>query len=245
MKFRMLVPFLMSIAVCPDLDAAQRRRPPAPAVEKDDRPFVVKEAGRVAVRSDGELVDYRLAGVWTPTPPGITGQDEHYMGAAAREFVDSILAAAPPAIRIVGTPVGSGLRVEVGREREDLAVLLARLGLAMCDRASASDRDHAEAVCDGERHARRERLGMHDGGFQEFVNRKSSVVDLGLLLWWEGERRGPQQDYRFDGGSSGSRRSGRASESWSARAPMRDAISAIRDYGASMGLPRDSSSAGR
>jgi endonuclease YncB( thermonuclease family) len=189
---------------------------------------------------------FRLAGLWAPAPPGF-GRDEHYMGLAARQFVETVLSSAPAKVAVLPAS-GDGerrVRVSLGPDDSDLAVKLARLGLAMCDRPSAANSRHADEICAAERLARRDRVGMHDGGFQVFARTNGTVVDLGTALWWESLGRGTNR--------SSSKPSSRPMASggkyhhteWDTPAPMRSAITAIRDYGASMGLPRDASSLGR
>lgn len=201
------------------------------------------------VTRDGEELRLELAGVWVPAPP-TPGVEPEYGGSEALGLVREALFTLPAYIREVGPRtededhVRVRVRVRLGDQGEyDLAVLLAHAGLGLINRSSSSDPDHLEAIYQAERTARLEERGMHDGGYQEFRAGEGGLqVDFGLGAIAPPDRRGRRprrRVYIIDGGD-GSGGPGRGR-----RSTLRDPVSAIRDWGSRMGLPRDHSRPGR
>lgn len=196
---------------------------------------------------EGERIAFQVSGVWVPSPPGLREQPE-YRGAEARQFVAEILASQPVFLYALRPPEPGKVvrvRVLVGEEAgQDLAVLLAAAGLAMGDPLSAADREQAAAIRSAEREARRKYLGIHDGGFQTFERSRSQRVDLGVTVLYKsmlGRRLGashPAHGVAAVGGKSWWLEPSTADFS-------RTPVQAIRDWGASLGLPRDDSALGR
>ncbi len=201
------------------------------------------------VTRDGEELHLELVGVWVPAPP-IPGVEPEYGGSEALGLVREALFMLPVYIREVGPRteeeghVRVPVRVRLGDHGEyDLAVLLAHAGLGLVHRSSSADPEHLDAIYEAERTARREERGMHDGGYQEFrASEGGLLVDFGLSAIAPPDRRGRQPRRRIliiDGGDgSGGSGAGRQST-------LRDPVSAIRDWGSRMGLPRDHSRPGR
>jgi endonuclease YncB( thermonuclease family) len=199
---------------------------------------------------DGGRVVLELAGVWVPSPAGLRTSPQ-YRGDEARQYVVELLGREEVFVEALhplrpGTVVP--VRIVVGEENgQDLAVLLADAGLALCEPSSAVDPDQAQAICSAEKAARRGHRGIHDGGFQRFEWSQSQMVDLGefhpqprIPL-----TRASGRSY-YPGAPLGGQSTARGE--WWVLDPKpithRTPIDAIRDWGAAMGLPRDASSWG-
>ena len=154
----------------------------------------VLQAGLLRLDTGSEEYEWSLGGVWTPSIE-TSRKAGDYRGEDARQTVEQVLGT--HRVRVVERWEGSeGIQVQLlvassgkmagaksldgtlGPE-DDLAVLLAYNGLAMCDRTSAVDREQADAICAAERSARQARRGIHDGGFGSSITSRWKVVDLG------------------------------------------------------------------
>jgi endonuclease YncB( thermonuclease family) len=146
----------------------------------------VRSGDVLLVRHEGETIALKLGGVWVPAPSG-QGVEAQYRGDEARRFVEETLFTEAAFIeeleaRSPGSPVVE-VRIRVGEAGDrDLAVLLAEAGLALTERTSAADREHADAIYQAERAARRAERGMHDGGLMGFVWSQEQQWDLGTQM---------------------------------------------------------------
>ncbi|MBZ0114492.1 MAG: hypothetical protein K8J08_18660 [Thermoanaerobaculia bacterium] len=148
-----------------------------------------------------ESQGFALGGVWTPSPSNGRWPGD-YRGDEARDRVRALLEDPGTTISrrwnprggrepFVGFLVPSPVPAEalgsldptagLSLDRVDLAVLLALEGLALCDRTTAFDSRHADAICVAEREARRRRRGLHDGGFLDSRSRRHDLVEIGEL----------------------------------------------------------------
>lgn len=207
----------------------------------------VQAGGVILVEEDGQHIELELAGIWVPDPPG-DGVKGHYRGAEARLYVDQLLHHQTAFIREVAprrTSAGrvrAQVRIRLGEEGEyDLAVSLARMGLGLLDKTSATDPDYLEAIYRAERAARVAQQGMHDGGYQEFArSQRQSEINFGIgnlavtprsmeygLEAYLGDPSAPSQQAAHE------------------RPRVRSVVEGIRDWGSSMGLPPDASRHGR
>jgi hypothetical protein len=162
--------------------------------------FRVVSAGRIVAGAGSDSQAFLLGGVWTPSPAAGHWPGD-YRGDEARDRVHSLVqkpgttisrrwnprGGSEPLVRLLvpapsseSPPPSLVGEDEMRLDRVDLAVLLALEGLALCDRTTASDRRHADAICEAERVARRQRRGLHDGGFLDFRSRRD-VVEIGEL----------------------------------------------------------------
>jgi endonuclease YncB( thermonuclease family) len=196
----------------------------------------------LVAQSAGERFILKLAGIWVPSPAG-GATEPQYRGEEARRYVLDALAEQASIVTDARSSGPQGpllVRVLVGGEGgEDLAVLLAEAGFGMCDRTGAADRAQGDAICSAERRARRERRGIHDGGFQQFEATKNWHIDVGVL-----EVNPLLLNSRlayYDGPVGGDVDAGRPPR---ADTIHRTPVEAIRDWGRSMGLPRDASRPG-
>jgi len=204
----------------------------------------------VLAKKDGQVLGLRLSGVWVPTPPGL-GEEVQYRGAEARQFVIDAIDGQPLRIQPLGkVQPGKPLwvRILVGPEGEgerDLSVMLAEAGLALAERNRAASEEQGEAIYRAERKARATRRGMHDGGYATFMAKSGrEEINFGLAVWLDAEGSGgPTGTSR--GGAAGGAGAGNWWVSESSYDIHNSAVDAIRDYGASMGLPPDHSSHGR
>lgn len=202
---------------------------------------------------DGGRVVLEVVGVWVPSPggPRVPAQ---YRGEEARQYVIELLERGEVFVEALH-PLRPGsvvpVRIVIGEESaQDLAVLLADAGLALCEPSSAADPGQAEAICNAEKAARRGRRGIHDGGFQSFEWSQSQVVDFGEfrplrripLTRASGRGYYPGGPLAASGGQSTAR------GEWWLLDPKpiahRTPIQAIRDWGRDMDLPVDNSSPG-
>lgn len=206
----------------------------------------VRSGNIFVVRHEGETLILKVGGVWVPAPSGM-GVEVQYRGDEARQFVKELFSAESAFIdelspRVAGQPVVE-VRIRIGEENgRDLAVLLAEAGLALVERGSAADREHAEAIYRAERTARRAEKGMHDGGLMQFTWSQEKQWDLGTQMVSTSllRTRGAPQSLEIttpQGGSFGT--------STTRRPIHADAQSAIRDWGSRLGLPGDASVGGR
>lgn len=200
----------------------------------------VRSGGEIVVSHEGRRVTLELAAVWVPDPP-VPGYAGDYQGTEAREYVENLLYSEPVFIREVEPRVpGSDrvkVRIRVGETGDyDLAVSLANEGFGLFVDASGVEDEYLEAVYRAERVARRASRGMHDGGYE--AHRRShdrGAVSFGLGVVGASPAARGYRAYAGGDGDGGS----------SARRPVRDVITGIRDWGSRMGLPVDNSSPGR
>lgn len=161
-----------------------------------DVDVVVVSAEELRVTTGSTTESWTLGGVWTPQPT--TGRASgNYLGEEARDVVEEILLTREVTVaerwaergltmvRLAVRPRENPEATDADLEVVDLAELLARGGLAMCDRPSAASREHGDRVCEAEREARRAQLGIHDGGFESKFEEYFRTVSLGQL----GEKR--------------------------------------------------------
>lgn len=184
-----------------------------------------------------------VAGVWVPAPGGLA-KVAQYRGDEARQLAVDTLASGEVKVDFLPARSSEGLhqiRVRIGSESpRDLAVVLAEAGLAMSDGQVQGAPDLGAAITAAERQARRARRGLHDGGFQAHEMARSSLVDLGLKHYVLASQRA----------SKHLTESGFAPETATWAQPSdyglhSNPVNAIRDWGSSMGLPRDSSAIGQ
>ena len=207
----------------------------------------VVSASKFVVTEQGKEALWTLAGVWTPRPAdGFTVAE--YQGDAAKEIVRYVLGSFRVEIDDGWIAKASGeqlvqLSVIVPNSefqevdgRVDLAELLAREGMALCDRTSASSSEQADRICSAEREARRDRRGLHDGGYTNHAQNRLKTIDIGQLS---------SEHLARVFSSSRETEPGSSSPLGEQQELLGDPRELIRDYGASMGLPRDSSRAGQ
>jgi hypothetical protein len=207
----------------------------------------VRSGNEIVVSHEGRRVTLVLAGVWVPDPP-TAGYEGDYQGVEAREFVENLFYTEPIFIREVGPPERGErgetirVRIRVGEDGDyDLAVSLAHEGLGLFMEAPGVEEEYLEAIYRAERGARRAIRGMHDGGYEDYRRSSDrSVVSFGVGV--VGSQPG-QRGYRAYGDSFGSD-GGSASGGGSDKPPVRSVVRGIRDWGAQMGLPPDSSRPG-
>jgi len=201
----------------------------------------VLSGGEILANAGGRQVILKLAAVTVPAPPGPKSIGE-YRGAEARDFMVQVLRSQNAFVR-EAAPVAPGattipVRIRVGAQGErDLSALMAEAGLATLDPMAQGDADFLALVKAAERDARVNHRGIYDGGYQAFSNARSHMVDLGVgTLSGDKPRTAYGQYLQQLAGSKG----GGAS----AVQGHTDAVSAIRDWGSSLGLPPDSSALG-
>ncbi len=217
----------------------------------------VQSASNWTVDLDEQLADWRVGGIWAPTPQGENEALGEYRAGEARDAVQSLLASHRVTVEtswyesspketlsvrlLIDIAAGESLLIpndQFAGGAVDLAVLLAWHGLALCDRTTAEDNEHADTICAAEREARRYSRGIHDGGFADHDRERLALIDIGRLGVGQGKR-----VYTAQSGKSA-----KGGEWWTSsggtKAIRHDPSRTIRDYGASMGLPRDSSSRG-
>ena len=203
----------------------------------------VISGNEIQVTNNGRPMSLIVSGITVPAPPNAKSPGE-YRGAESREFLITVFKAQPAFIREIEPvrPDSTTVRVHirVGPEGErDLAVLMAEAGLALTDKtAPHEDPEFLTAVRDSERQARVAHRGMHDGGYQAFMNNQGHEIDFGVgtLSGDKPKYRAYLEDLAYNRGSSSSS---------SSRANIHSSgTAAIHDWGSAMGLPRDSSSSG-
>jgi endonuclease YncB( thermonuclease family) len=207
----------------------------------------VRSGDVLVVRHEGETIALKVGGVWVPAPSG-QGVEAQYRGDEARRFVEETLFTEVAFIEELETRSPGSMvvevRIRVGEAGDrDLAVLLAEAGLALTERTSAADREHADAIYQAERAARRAERGMHDGGLMEFVWSQEQQWDLGTQMVATSllRTRGAPQSLSMSVGASSSARSSGGGRS----GIHQSAVHAIRDWGSRLGLPPDASRPGR
>lgn len=209
----------------------------------------VLSGGEILVLHEGRRVTLELAGVWVPEAPrpGVQGE---YRGAEARELVEDLFYSEPVYIREV-EPLRPGadtvkVRIRVGESGDyDLAVSLAYEGLGLSLESTGVGEEYLRAVYQAERSARRAARGMHDGGYGDYRrSRDRSVVNYGVGTVGATPGRAGFRAYG-DGGDPSTSGNGEGASRGGRDRPVRSAQAGIRDWGRRMGLPVDSSSAGR
>lgn len=201
----------------------------------------VVSGSEIQVTNAGKPMSLIISGITVPAPPTKTSPGE-YRGVEAREFLISVLRAQPAFIKEI-EPVrpeakSVRVRIRVGAEGErELAVLMAEAGLALSDKPMHEDPEFLAAVRGAERDARVAHRGMHDGGYQAFMNNQGHEIDFGV-----GTLSGDKPKYRA---YLEDLANNRGSASSSSRSSIHSSgTSAIHDWGSAMGLPPDSSAWG-
>lgn len=206
----------------------------------------VISGNEIAVTNAGRPMSLIVSGITVPAPPSANSAGE-YRGAEARQFLISVFKAQTAFIKEI-EPVRPDsktvrVRIRVGAEGErDLAVLMAEAGLALTDKtAPHEDPEFIAAVRDGERQARVAHRGMHDGGYQAFMNGQGHEIDLGVGTLSGDLPRKAYLAYLNDL-ANGRIESTSSSSSTTQRANIHSSgTAAIHDWGSAMGLPPDSS----
>ncbi|MBZ0113213.1 MAG: hypothetical protein K8J08_12170 [Thermoanaerobaculia bacterium] len=216
----------------------------------------VRSASVWSVEIENQFADWSVGGIWAPTPSRGESIGE-YRADEARKAVQTLLSSHRVTVEsdwyespqrgttvrlTIDIPADESLLIPIETFEGgsvDFAVLLAWHGLALCDRTTAEDKSHADAICEAEREARRYARGMHDGGFAKHDRERLSLIDIGQL----GERQGGNV-YARQAGDPVAPGGSWWTKTGNVRAISRTPTAAIRDYGRSMGLPRDSSSWG-
>lgn len=201
----------------------------------------VRSGDVLVVRQEGEILVLKLGGVWVPAPSG-AGVEVNYRGDEARQFVRELLYTEAAFVQVLEPRDSSThvveVRIRVGEDEDrDLAVLLAEAGLALTERTTAEDGDHADAIYQGERAARRARRGMHDGGLMQFTYNQRQQWDLGTQMVATSllRTRGSNIVWSTSPGLSPQT----PSSNTRGRGIHPTAIDAIHDWGARLGLPQE------
>lgn len=207
----------------------------------------VVSGNEIQVNNAGRPMSLIVSGITVPAPPTAHSAGE-YRGAESREFLITVFKAQPAFIKEM-EPVRPDsksvlVRIRVGAEGErDLAVLMAEAGLALTDKTPHEDPAFLAAVRDGERAARVAHRGMHDGGYQAFMNNQGHEIDFGVGTLSGDLPRKAYLAYLND--LANGRVESTASSSATQRANIHSSgQAAIHDWGSAMGLPPDSSSWG-
>lgn len=215
----------------------------APAQRTSAEVVAVIQGDLLLARVGNRQLLLEVAGVWVPAAKGVSNL-EQYHGEDARNLTIRTLASGPVRIDYLASRSSDGLpqiRVRVGAEpARDLSVALAEAGFALADGPVPGQPELSAAITAAERRARRARAGLHDGGFRAFEANRPTLTDLGLRNYVLASQRADRELAATGGGVE--------SASWDQPSEYRlhaNPVSAIRDWGSSMGLPPDGSASGQ
>ena len=206
----------------------------------------VVSGNEILVNNAGRPMSLIVSGITVPAPPTSTSPGE-YRGAESRAFLITVFKAQPAFIKEIEPvrPDSKTVRVHirVGAEGErDLAVLMAEAGLALTDKtAPHEDPEFLAAVRDSERQARVAHRGMHDGGYQAFMNNQGHEIDFGVGTLSGDSPRKAYLAYLHDLANGLIEESTSTSSSTQRANIHSSGVNAIHDWGSAMGLPADSS----